>query len=288
MGRAVLLLMLAMIYVQAIAQNDPNKKEWTQLFNGKNLDGWDVKIAGYDLNNNFGNTFRVENGVLKTAYDQYGQYNNRFGHIFYNQKFSHYIVAAEYRFVGEQTPGAPDWAFRNSGIMVHSQSAQSMKKDQDFPISIEVQLLGGKDTGERTTANLCTPGTNVEMNGKLVTQHCITSTSKTYRGDQWVRVEVEVLGDTEIRHMVEGQTVLSYQKPQIGGGNVANFDPEVKKDGMLLKDGYISLQSESHPIEFRKVELLNLAGCTDPKASNYKTYYVKSENSQCRYAGSSR
>jgi hypothetical protein len=220
---------------------------------------------------------------MKTAYDQYGQYNNRFGHIFYRQKFSHYIVAAEYRFVGEQTPGAPDWAFRNSGIMVHSQSAQSMKKDQDFPICIEVQLLGGKDAGERSTANLCTPGTNVEMNGKLVTQHCVNSTSKTYRGDQWVRVEVEVLGESEIRHMVEGQTVLSYQKPQIGGVNVANFDPEVKKDGMLLKEGYISLQSESHPIEFRKVELLNLVGCTDPKASNHKTYYIKSDNSQCRY-----
>lgn len=283
MKRIALALLTMMTCVPGMAQNDPSKKEWMQLFNGKDLEGWDVKIAGYDLNDNFGKTFRVENGVMKTAYDQYGQYNNRFGHIFYHQKFSHYIVAAEYRFVGEQTPGAPDWAFRNSGIMVHSQSARSMKKDQDFPICIEVQLLGGKETGERSTANLCTPGTNVEMNGKLITQHCVNSTSKTYRGDQWVRVEVEVLGDAEIRHIVEGQTVLSYQKPQIGGGNVANYDPEVKKDGMLLKEGYISLQSESHPIEFRKVELLNLVGCTDPKASNFKTYYVKSDNSQCRY-----
>ncbi len=284
----LLLVLLPAGAAPGIAQNDPNKKEWIQLFNGKNLDGWDVKIAGYDLNDNFGNTFRVENGVMKTAYDQYGQYNNRFGHIFYHQKFSHYIVAAEYRFVGEQAPGAPDWAFRNSGIMVHSQSARSMGKDQDFPICIEVQLLGGRDSGERSTANLCTPGTNVEMNGKLITQHCVNSTSKTYRGDQWVRVEVEVLGDSEIRHIVEGQTVLSYQKPQIGGGNVSNFDPEVKKDGMLLNEGYISLQSESHPIEFRKVELLNLVGCTDPKASNYKSYFVKADNTQCRYAGAPR
>ncbi len=284
----LLLVLLSASAVPGIAQNDPNKKEWIQLFNGKNLDGWDIKIAGYDLNDNFGKTFRVENGVMKTAYDRYGQYNNRFGHIFYRQKFSHYIVAAEYRFVGEQAPGAPDWAFRNSGIMVHSQSAQSMKKDQDFPICIEVQLLGGRDSGERSTANLCTPGTNVEMNGKLITQHCVNSTSKTYRGDQWVRVEVEVLGDSGIRHIMEGQTVLSYQKPQIGGANVSNFDPEVKKDGMLLNEGYISLQSESHPIEFRKVELLNLVGCTDPKASNYKSYFVKADNTQCRYTGASR
>ena len=283
MGRIVLVLLMLVGCVPGMAQNDPNKKEWIQLFNGKDLDGWDVKIAGYDVNDNFGKTFRVENGVMKTAYDQYGQFNNRFGHIFYRQKFSYYIVAAEYRFVGEQTPGAPDWAFRNSGIMVHSQSAQSMKKDQDFPICIEVQLLGGRDTGERSTANVCTPGTNIEMGGKLVTQHCVNSTSKTYRGDQWVRVEAEVHGDEEIRHIVEGQVVLSYQKPQIGGGNVTNYDPAVKKDGMLLKEGYISLQSESHPIEFRKVELLNLVGCTDPKASNYKTYFVKSDNTECRY-----
>ena len=265
------------------SRNDPNAKEWVQLFNGKNLDGWEVKIAGRDLNDNFGNTFRVENGVLKTSYDQYGPFDNRFGHLFHRQKFSHYIVAAEYRFVGEQAVGAPDWAFRNSGIMVHSQAASSMGRGQDFPISIEVQLLGGKEAGERSTANLCTPGTHVEMHGKLVTAHCVNSTSKTYRGDTWVRVEVEVHGDEEIVHRVEGETVLVYQKPQVGGGNVAGFRPEAKQDGAPLREGYISLQSESHPVEFRKVELLNLAGCTDPKASNYKAYYVKSDNSPCRW-----
>nr|MBP7571771.1 DUF1080 domain-containing protein [Acidobacteriota bacterium] len=268
----------------AAAQGDADRKEWVPIFNGKNLDGWDVKITGHDLNDNAGNTFRVENGVLKTAYDAYGQsFGNRFGHLFYRQKLSHYVVAVEYRFVGEQAPGAPDWAFRNSGVMVHSQSARSMTKGQDFPVSIEVQLLGGPETGERTTANLCTPGTNVEMDGKLVTQHCVNSTSRTYRGDQWVRVEVEVLGGASIRHIVEGQTVLAYQKPQAGGGNVTSADPSVVKDGALLEEGYIALQSESHPIEFRKVELLNLVGCTDPKAANFKSYYVKSDNAACRY-----
>jgi len=266
------------------ARTDPDAKEWIQLFNGRNLDGWDIKITGHDLNDNAGSTFRVENGVLKTAYDQYGpQFNSRFGHVFYRRVFSHFIVAAEYRFVGAQAPGAPDWAYRNSGIMIHSQSAASMTKDQDFPISIEVQLLGGRDTGERPTANVCTPGTEIEMNGMKVKDHCTNSTSKTYGGDQWVRVEVEVLGDTQIRHIIDGQTVLAYQRPQIGGGTVNNFDPAVKKDGLLLSKGYIALQSESHPVEFRKVELLNLAGCTDRKASNYKTYLVKSDNSQCRY-----
>jgi hypothetical protein len=266
------------------AQNDPNAKEWIQLFNGKNLDGWDVKITGYDLNDNFGNTFRVEDGLLKTAYDRYGaRFDNRFGHLFYRRTFSHYVVAAEYRFVGAQAPAAPDWAFRNSGIMIHSQSAASMGKNQDFPISIEVQLLGGKDTGDRPTANVCTPGTNIEMNGALVTTHCVNSTARTYRGDQWVRVEAEVLGSASVRHIVDGQAVLAYQKPQVGGGNVSNFDPAAKKDGFLLEEGYIALQSESHPIEFRKVELLDLSGCTDRRALNYKSYFVKSDNSRCRY-----
>jgi hypothetical protein len=121
------------------------------------------------------------------------------------------------------------------------------------------------------------------MDGKLVTTHCIQSTSKTYHGDQWVRVEVLVLGDEKIQHIVEGKTVLEYTKPQIGGGQVDQFDPAVKQDGKLLSEGYIALQAESHPVEFRKVELLNLCGCTDPKASNYKSYFVKSDNSQCRY-----
>jgi hypothetical protein len=265
------------------AQSDPDKKEWIQLFNGKDLQGWDVKLAGHDLNDNFGNTFRVENGVMKVVYDKYDKFNSKFGHMFYREKYSYYTIAVEYRFVGEQVPEAPEWALRNSGVMLHSQSAKSMLKNQDFPICIEVQFLGGTGSGERTTANLCTPGTNVEMNGKLVTDHCIQSSSKTYHGDQWVRVEVTVLGDQTVKHVLEGRTVLEYSKPQIGGGAVSNFDPSLKQDGKLLEEGYIALQSESHPVEFRKVELLNLAGCTDPKASNYKSYFVKSDSSTCKY-----
>jgi len=121
------------------------------------------------------------------------------------------------------------------------------------------------------------------MDGKLFTKHCVNSTSKTYHGEEWVRVEIVVLGNQEIKHVIDGETVLSYQKPQIGGGSVSNFRPEFKKDGQMLTEGYISLQSESHPIDFRKVELLQLIGCSDPKASNYKTYYVEADNSQCQY-----
>lgn len=263
--------------------NDPNKKEWIQLFNGKDLDSWKVKITGHDLNDNFGNTFRVEDGILKVRYDQYDSFRSQFGHIFYNKKFSYYLLAVEYRFTGEQCKDGPGWAKRNSGAMLHCQDPTTMGKDQDFPISIEAQLLGGLGNGPRSTANLCTPGTNVHMADTLFTPHCISSKSKTYDGDQWVRAEFLVLGDSIVQHKVEGETVIEYTKPEIGGGAVNNFDPKVKVDGTPLTEGFISLQSESHPVEFRKVELLELKGCKGPKARNYKSYFVKADNSNCQF-----
>lgn len=253
--KKLLVLLCCLISLQILAQKNP---KWKQLFNGRNLKGWTPKITGYELGDNFGNTFSVKDGKIVVSYDQYDSFNERFGHLFYKNSYSNYIIAVEYRFVGEQAKNGPGWAYRNSGIMVHCQPPTSMLKDQDFPISIEVQLLGGDSTGTRTTCNLCTPGTHVEMNNKLVKAHCIDSKSKTFRGDQWVRAEVMVLGDSVIKHIVNGDTVLVYQKPQIGGGNVDHFDPAFKPDGKLLKEGYISLQSESHPVEFRKVEILEL------------------------------
>lgn len=267
---------------QVSAQVQAPKKEWKSLFNKKNLDGWDVKIKGYELNDNFANTFSVKGKKIVVNYDGYDQFNQRYGHLFYKTPYSYYVIRTEYRFVGEQANGGEGWAFRNSGIMVHGQPAETMLKDQDFPISIEVQLLGGTDK-ERTNCNLCTPGTNVVYNGKLDTRHCINSNSKTFYGDQWVTAEVEVLGDSLIRHYINGEKVMEYEKPQIGGGNVTPFDPSVKIDGQMLVEGTISLQSESHPVEFRKVELLNLKGCMDPKAKNYRSYFVKEDNSLCTY-----
>lgn len=248
------LLLLAMA---GMAQKAPGKG-WIQLFNGKDLKNWDIKIKGHDLNDNFGNTFRVEDGLLKVRYDQYKNFDEQYGHIFYKQNFSAYLIVVEYRFTGEQVPGGPGWALRNSGVMLHGQSAASMGKDQDFPISLEEQLLGGNGKDARTTANLCTPGTNVVMHGKLITEHCITSTSKTYHGEQWVRAAALVLGDSVIKHIVFKDTVLVYEKPQVGGGSVSNADASLLKEGRLLKEGSISLQSESHPVDFRKVALFNL------------------------------
>ncbi len=237
----------------------PAGERWIPLFNGRDLTGWKVKITGFPLGENYRDTFRVEDGVLRVAYDRYARFDGRFGHLFYEQPFSHYRLRVEYRFVGEQTPGGPGWAWRNSGLMVHSQAPESLRLDQEFPVSIEVQLLGGDGRTERPTANLCTPGTHVVLGGKLHTPHCTHSRSKTFHGDQWVTVEVEVRGDARLRHFVNGELVLEYEQPQLDPGDAdARRLLEQRGGDKRLRAGYIALQAESHPVEFRKVELLPL------------------------------
>ena len=191
------------------------------------------------------------------SYDKYEKFDGKFGHLFHKKEFSNYRLRVEYRFVGEQVAGGAGWALRNNGIMIHGQSPESMRKDQKFPVSIEVQLLGGGGSGKRPTGNLCTPGTHVVMDGKLIKKHVINSSSKTYHGDQWVTAEVEVRGNT-VKHIVEGQTVLVYTDPQLD-----EKDKDAKKlmnagAKKMLTGGTISIQAESHPTEFRKIELLEL------------------------------
>lgn len=231
-------------------------QDWVSLFNGKDLDGWTMKFKGHEPGDNYNDTFRVEDGVLKVAYDKYKQFDSKFGHLFYKDKFSHYDLRLEYRFLGEQSKGAPAWALRNSGIMFHSQSPKTMRKDQDFPVSIEFQFLGGPDKGERPTGSMCSPGTNVVIDGKLVTQHCVNSKSKTFPGDQWVKAEVQVRGAGKVKHLINGEVVIEYEQPQ--------YDPKDKDAQVLMKaqngelmieEGYIALQAESHPCEFRKIEI---------------------------------
>lgn len=266
--RALILLSFAALVNCASAQR-ADSSGWIQLFNGRDLEGWVVKFKGAPLGTNLHNTFRVEDGLLKVRYDRWPGFNGEFGHIFYHrQPFSHYIVGVEYRFVGEQVPGAGAnlaWALRNNGVMLHSQSPESMGLHQDFPMSLEVQLLGGLGRGPRTTANLCTPGTHVRFGDSLVTTHCINSQSRTYDGDQWVRVEALVLGDSIVKHIVNGDTVMVYRKPVMGGGMANDMKPGVKVDGAALREGYIALQAETAPIDFRKIEVLPLTPGSRPR-----------------------
>jgi hypothetical protein len=249
-------------------ESQPEAENWTPLFNGKDLSGWDIKIAGKDVNDNFQNTFVWEDDMLRIKYDEYDTFDDLYGHMYYKTPYSRYRLRFDYRFTGEQTPGGASWNVRNSGVMLHSQSAESNEYGQDFPVSVELQMLGGLSDGKtRTTANVCTPGTTVMMGDTLNNNHCISSSSKTYDGDQWVHAEAIVLAGEAMHFLVEGDTVLSFQNPQIGGGNAEQLrswglekDAEkwVARDGEILTKGYISLQAESHPIDFRNVELLEL------------------------------
>ncbi|MCA9191857.1 MAG: DUF1080 domain-containing protein [Planctomycetales bacterium] len=235
--------------------------KWISLFDGQSLDGWIPKIRYHDLGENYGNTFRVDNGLLKVRYESenYPQFDERFGHIFYHIPFSNYRLRVEYRFVGQQCAGGPGWAIRNSGMMLHCEDPKLMTKDQDFPASIELQLLGGNGQDARTTSNLCTPGTNVVLKGKLFLPHCTPSTSKTYHGDQWVTAEAEVHGAGVIKHILESQTVLEYSEPQLDARDEhSKILIDHQGGNLTLSGGYISLQSESHPIDFRRVEIMLL------------------------------
>ena len=229
------------------------------LFNGKDLSNWIPKFTGYELGVNYRDTFQAEDGVFKVSYDNWPDFDGEFGHIFYDESFSHYRLLVEYRFVGDQVNNGPGWAFRNNGVMLHGQSPESMTLEQEFPASIEVQLLGGNGTDERATANVCSPGTHYVKEGELITQHCINSSSATYHGDQWVTLEVEVRGDELIRHTVNGEMVFEYSMTQLD-----ESDPDAQNligqgQPVAVSGGYISLQAESHPTEFRRIDLLPLA-----------------------------
>lgn len=235
------------------------EENWISLFDGESLNGWTAKVRGYPAGENFANTFRVEDGAITVNYDEYDTYDNRFGHLFYATPYSHYRLRLEYRFIGEQAPGGEDWAWRNSGVMFHSQSPGSMPAGQDFPISIEFQFLGGRGDGvARGTAAICSPGTEVDIDGSQAAKHCIASAAPTIGDDSWVRVELLVEGSDRAVHFVEGKPVIEYGNLAYGGGVVNGHDPAMKPDGEPLTSGYIALQSESHPIQFRRIELLNL------------------------------
>lgn len=251
-----LTLLLTIIFIASSCQK---KDEWIELFNGKDLTGWTPKIRGYELGNNFGNTFRIEDGLITVSYDQYEDFNQQYGLLFYNTPFTKYLLRIEYRFIGEQAKGGEGWANKNSGVMLHSQSPESMGINQDFPISLEAQFLGGLNNGDRPTGALCTPGTHVMMDGKLVENHCISIKGPTFHGEEWVTIDLLVMADEYIAHIVEGDTIIHYSKPVVGGGVVNQFKPEEKIDGTPITQGYIALQSESHPIQFRKVLLKDLS-----------------------------
>ncbi|MBL7471907.1 3-keto-disaccharide hydrolase [Robertkochia sediminum] len=236
--------------------------QWEVLFDGQSLEGWTPKITGQPAGMDSLNTFKAEDGMIRVTYDNYETFGNRFGHLFYKEAYAAYYLSLEYRFLGDQAPDGEGWAFKNSGVMFHSQSASSMLPDQNFPVSLEGQFLGGNGTDPRPTMNLCTPGTNVVMADSLFTPHCVNSTSPTFHDEQWVRAGFLVLADSLIVHYVNGKEVLRYSKPQLGGTMAEDAAEAFRHEGKPLKEGYIALQSESHPIDFRNIRILDLQPLT--------------------------
>lgn len=233
--------------------------EWQTLFNGKNLDGWIVKFYHHDLGDNYANTFRVKDGKIQVNYDGSKEFNNRFGHLFYKTPFSSFHLKFEYRFTDQWMKDAPSYTYRNSGIMFHSQDPKTILKEQDWPISIEYQILAGTGDGQpRPTGNMCSPGTEVFFKGEKYPQHCINSSSKTYEWNEWLSGELIVYRDSLVIHIVNGEEVLRYTKPHIGGGVANGFDPTIKIDGKPLTEGYIALQAEGQGIEFREIKIKKL------------------------------
>jgi len=248
---------LVCLLAAAVSAEEP---KWVPLFNGKDLSGWTPKIAKRPLGENFANTFRVEDGILKVSYDDYTKFDEQFGHLFTNLAYSHYILRLEYRFTGTMMADAPKYVNLNSGVMLHAQPPQSMRFDQGFPASLEMQFLADEGKGERSTANLCTPGTHVEMGGQLVTKHIVKSSAPTFPAEQWVSAEVEVRGNEEIIHRINGVEVLRYQRPQLDPtNNNAPATDQIELGGnLMLGYGHIALQAEGQPVWFRKIELKSL------------------------------
>jgi hypothetical protein len=256
---AKLCVTASILVMMACSSSKETDAEWVKLFNGKDINDWVVKVHHHDPGVNFGETFRVEDGMIKVRYDQYGDYNDQFAHLYYKTPFTSFHLSLDYRFTGQLQTGAPEYTLLNSGVMFHSQDPRSMPKEQNWPISVEMQFLATLDDGTaRHTGNMCSPGTDIVYNGELYPDHCLNSNSKSYPREEWVHAELVVYSDSLITHIINGDTVLRYSKPTMGGGVVNGFDSTLWKPGTPLRSGYVALQSEGQPIDFKNVKLKEL------------------------------
>lgn len=254
----VLLVAIIVYSCGSRAQNTP-QEDWQTLFNGEDLNDWIVKIHHHEVGDNYANTFRVKDSVVQVNYDGYEEFGERYGHLFYKEPFSSYHLKFKYKFTNQWLKDAPSYTYRNSGVMFHSQDPHTILKEQDWPISVEYQTLAADAEGnDRTTGNMCSPGTDVFYEGEKDPRHCINSSSKSFKWDEWVQADLIVYSDSLVIHKVNGEKVLEYTKPQIGGGVAHGFDPDIKVDGKALKEGYIGLQSEGQGVEFKDIKIKTL------------------------------
>ncbi len=250
------LILLCLISLLGNLSNHAQELHWKKIFNGKNLKGWHPKIHHHKYNENYANTFSVKDCTIVVNYDGYQEFNERFGHLFYKKSYSHYKLKLKYRFIGTWRKDAPNYIALNSGVMFHSQPPKSILKEQNWPISVEMQFLANLPNGaKRPTGNMCSPGTNIYYKGKPFPEHCLDSSSPNFEPSEWVEAELTVLGDSLIEHRINGQLVLTYTKPSIGGNMINQANPKYFIEGKALKIGFIGLQSEGQPVQFKDIYL---------------------------------
>ena len=230
---------------------------WRTLFDGRTLDGWTPKIVGHAAGEDPLNTFKVKDGAIVVGYEEYGgQFKGRFGHLFYKTPFKAYRLSFKYRVVGEPLKGTPSYAFYNSGVMVAAQSPQSMTLNQAFPVSSEAQILAIYAPEKRTTGNVCTPGTNIYMDGVMVRLHCTNSKIAALPVGVWVELEVEVSPIGVVTQRINGETAMVYNQVEYDPKD-ATARPLIAAAGgaLAIHEGYIALQAEGQPIEFKDVRI---------------------------------
>ncbi len=232
------------------------QEKWQPIFDGRTLDGWTPKVTGHPSGDNFADTFSVRDGAIRVSYERYGPFNYQFGHLFYKVPFKAFRLRLKYRILAEAAKDAPPWGRSNSGVMFASQSPQSMALDQWYPASVEFQILGRNENDPKPTGSVCTPGTNVTIKGEKLKTHCATSSGPIVPNGTWVDLELDVLPDGQVAHIINGVEVLRYDHVEL---NLLDLTSEpligAQKGNRTPMGGYIALQSEGHSIEFKDIAL---------------------------------
>lgn len=222
---------------------------WVKIFNGQDLTGWSPLIHKSAYKQDPYNTFRADpvNHVIKVTYEDYPNgFEDRCGLLYYDKLLTNYRVRVTYRFLEPQAPGPVSWGKNNTGLMIFGIDPAKVTGDPEFPPLIEIQLLGANSTGGNTTPNMCVPG---GMTMKKSTAECGNNHTGVAPppAAEWVTVEAEVhvKGDTKVFQYPNKTTpVITMSGPVYQGKDVVN--------------GYLSLQSESQPLEYKDIELMEL------------------------------
>lgn len=254
---------LTLCLPSAVSAEEVRAGPWRSLFDGKTLDGWTAKIARRPVGENYRQTFVADQGVIRVSYAGYDKFDNQFGHLFHKMPLSAYRLRFSYRFLTEGgLPDTPGWARANSGIMFHSQSAETMTVEQPFPVSIEFQLLGKDGDAPRPTGAVCTPGITITIDGGKVKEHCTPpANGPTIANGTWVQAELEVLPSGDITQKINGVVVHRYAGAALDPDDTVagGAKPYILARGAQpVTGGYIALQSEGAPLEFKDIEIQEL------------------------------